>query len=99
MSDLISREKVFDVISNWNDNESDIETLAFMISDIPPAEPTLYGYKIEHLAYIARVMEKEGVTAEYAVRTLNDIGAAVHMVMNEVMDGLKQRWRGEANER
>ena len=39
MSDLISREKVLDVISNWNDNESDIETLAFMIADIPSAEP------------------------------------------------------------
>ena len=39
MSDLISRAKVFDVISNWNDNESDIETLAFLISDIPTEEP------------------------------------------------------------
>ena len=39
MSDLISREKVFDVVSNWNDNESDIETLAFMLSNIPTEEP------------------------------------------------------------
>ena len=39
MSDLISREKVFDVISDWYDNESDIETLAFLISNIPTEEP------------------------------------------------------------
>ena len=38
MSDLISRKKVLDVISNWNDNESDIETLAFMIAGIPSEE-------------------------------------------------------------
>ena len=39
MIDLISREKVFDVVSDWNDNESDIETLAFLISNIPIEEP------------------------------------------------------------
>ena len=89
MSDLISREKVFDVISNWNDNEPDIETLAFMVSDIPPEEPTLYGYKLEHLAYIARVMEKEGVSAEYAIRTFDDIGRAVNMIVNEAIEILK----------
>ena len=48
MSDLIDREKVLDVISNWNDNESDIETLAFMISNIPTVEERKKGKWILH---------------------------------------------------
>lgn len=54
------------------------------IGRLPTAEPTLYGYKIEHLAYIATVMEKEGVTAEYAIRTFDDISRVLKMLIEEV---------------
>ena len=47
---------------------------------------TLYGYKLEHLAFIATVMEKEGVTAEYAVRTFDDIGRIVKMIIEEAQE-------------
>ena len=56
------------------------------IEDLPSAQPTLCGYKIEHLAYIASVMKKEGVTAEYAVRTFDDMGRVVKMVIDETRD-------------
>ena len=54
-----------------------------ILNSMPPAQQTLFGYKIEHLAYIARVMEKEGITAEYAVRTFDDMSRAVRMIIEE----------------
>ena len=56
------------------------------IKQLPSAQPTLYGYNIEHLAYIARVMEKEGITAEVAVNTFLDVGHAVKMILDEARE-------------
>lgn len=61
-----------------------------VLSDLPSAQPTLYGYKIEHLAYIARVMQKEGVTAEYAVRTFGDISRASRMIIEELQERVEK---------
>ena len=66
------------------------------LEEVPSAQPTLYGYKIEHLAYIATAMEKEGVTAEYAVRTFDDISRALRMIIEEaqekIMETLNERY-------
>lgn len=59
------------------------EIAASCVYNLPSVQQTLFGYKIEHLAYIARVMEKEGVTAEYAVRTFDDMSRAVRMIIEE----------------
>lgn len=53
------------------------------LENMSSVQPTLFGYKIEHLAYIARVMEKEGITAEYAVKTFDDMKRAVKMILDE----------------
>lgn len=53
------------------------------IKAVPSAQQTLYGYKIGLLAYIARVMEKEGITAEQAVRTFDDMSRAIGMIIEE----------------
>ena len=53
---------------------------------LPSAQPELYGYKIEHLALIARVMQKEGVSPEDAVRAFNDIQRICGMVVDEVTE-------------
>ena len=67
-----------------------------ILESLPSAQSTLYGYKIEHLAYIARVMEKEGVTADYAVRTFDDMSRALRMIIEEaqerVMETLNERY-------
>lgn len=57
---------------------------------LPPVEPTLYGYKIEHLAYIARVMEKEGITAEQAVNSFDDLSMAVRLITEEVLQKVEE---------
>lgn len=49
-------------------------------------QPTLYDYKIEHLALIARVMEKEGITPEKAVETFGDIVRIANMLIEEIQN-------------
>lgn len=61
---------------------------------LPSAQQTLYGYKIEHLAYIARVMEKEGVTAEYAVRTFDDMSRVIKMIIDEIQQKVEEALNG-----
>ena len=71
MIDLISRQAAMNAFAERvkRSNNSDFapaprwNDAVEIVENLPSAEPTLYGYKIEHLAYIARVMEKEGITA------------------------------------
>lgn len=62
----------------------------YAIDALPTVEPTLYGYKIEHLALIARVMEKDGVTPEKAVEIFKDVQTLVLKVIDEI-NGIVER--------
>lgn len=64
------------------------------IENLPSAQPTLYGYKIEHLACIARVMEKEGVTADYAVRAFDDMSRMIKMIIEEAQQKVEEVLNG-----
>ena len=69
---------------------------------IPQPEPMLYGYPIEHLEMIARVMAKENCTPEDVVRMLQNAGEIAKIVRDEMMEMLKESigriCKGEANE-
>ena len=85
MNDLISRRAAIEAVEEVHPLDYNAQAIVNRIKKIPSAqEHMLYGYKIEHLAYIARVMEKEEVTAEYAVKIFDDIGRAVEMIRDEV---------------
>ena len=56
----------------------------YAIDALPTVEPTLYGYKIEHLALIARVMEKDGVTPEIAVQIFKDVQTIAIKFIDEI---------------
>ena len=101
MSDLISRQAAIDALCKVGCESGhcgiscdDVRA----IEQIPSAQPTLYGYKIEHLAYIARVMEKEGVTADYAVRTFDDMSRAIKMIIEEAQQKVEEATKGEEDE-
>lgn len=86
MSDLISRQAAIDAFyKHPNIHWTTLDVLA-EIKALPSAQPDLYGYKIEHLALIARVMQKEGVSPEDAVRAFNDIQRICEMVIDEVTE-------------
>ena len=102
MDDLISRQAAITAIQNaYSDTEGGEDKYAVwknvgltealhIMQDLPAAQQTLYGYKVEHLAYIAMVMEKEGVTAEYAVRTFDDMSRAIRMIIEEAQQKVEE---------
>lgn len=62
---------------------------------MPSAQPTLYGYQIEHLALIATVMQKKEITAEKAVEIFSDIRCIATMLVEEIqnkVDEEMERW-------
>ena len=59
------------------------------IKDAPIIEPTLYGYKIEQLALIAKVMEKGGVTPEAAVQIFGDSQNMCRMLIDEIQERIR----------
>lgn len=96
-NDLIYRQTAIYAIQetpncpNGYSDTYDKRHIIAVLEEVPAAQPTLYGYKIEHLAYIAMVMEKEGVTAEYAAKTFDDISRAVRMVLDETQQKVQQK--------
>ena len=69
----------------------------YAIDALPTVEPTLYGYKIEHLALIARVMQKDGVTPEQAVQVFKDVQTIALKVIDEI-NGIIERTFEQATE-
>lgn len=63
---------------------------AKMLKELPPAQPTLYGYNIEHLELIARVLQKENLPPERIVKVLTDIGRIVAIVTDEFEEALRK---------
>lgn len=98
MNELIYKQVAMDVVdfiidrdkSGNNDVVNALTAWKEYIKALPSVEPTLYGYKIEHLAYIARVMEKEGITAEQAVNVFDDLGMAVRLITEEAQQKMKE---------
>lgn len=60
------------------------------IQQLPSAQPTLYGYNIEHLELIARVLQKENLPPERVAEALTDIGRIVAIVKDEFEESLRK---------
>ena len=73
---------------------------------VPPAQPTLYGYDIKHLAFVASIMAKKGVSPEEAVTIFRDVNRVIEMMLedmkemqeNALKQTLKKPWEGERDE-
>lgn len=73
-ADAIHLQKEQAYMQGWEDGRASI------------VQPSLYGYDIAHLAVIAAVMEKEGVTPEKAVQIFGDIQAVCQKVVDEIQE-------------
>ena len=105
MSDYISRQAAIAVADSSDyvglsieDCKKVTDVVVKGLKQLPPVHQTLYGYKIEHLAYIAKVMEKEGVTAEYAAKTFEDISRAVRMIIEEAQQKAEEMLNEQFNQ-
>lgn len=56
----------------------------------PSAQPTLYGYNIEHLVLIAKLLEKENLPPERVSDALYDISRIVAIVKKEFEETIKK---------
>ena len=98
MSDLISRQAAIDALKNrWKKTRNyegigdDIaEECELYLKQVPSAQPTLYGYSIEHLALIAAVMQKEHVTPEKALEYFKDIQRMGQIIIDEQQEIIKR---------
>ena len=95
MSDLISRQKAIDALCSECqgrcvpcDNYPCGEVKAIEV--LPPAQPTLYGYNVEHLILIASVLQKENLPPERITEALTDIGRVVAIVRDEFEEALRK---------
>ena len=90
---------------DWYD-KNDAEMLTMVDKqptvDVSSVEPTFYGYPIEHLVKIARVMAKASYTPEEVTRMLQNAGEIAKLVHDEMVKMLKECvesiCKGEANE-
>lgn len=94
-SDLIRRSDALDCFHDWVDRYGDVHTPDEMaeyraIEALPSVEPTLYGYNIEHLELIARVLQKEDLPPERVAEALTDIGRIVAIVNGESEEALRK---------
>ena len=96
MDDLISRRaaiKAVDELPNCYNGYSDTYDKAYIIGvleELPSAQPSLYGYDIEHLELIANVLRKENLPPERIAEVLTDIGRIVSMVIDEFEETLRK---------
>lgn len=91
MSDLISRKDAIDAINALHDKPNSwLDCAVEAVEALPPSQPTLYGYSIEHLAFIAKAMEKDGLSPEEVANLLRDTGYAVKLVIESLKEALEK---------
>lgn len=70
-------------IETLNLPRDDYKGIMEYINEMPSAQPTLYGYDIEHLMQIAVVLREENLPPERVIEALTDMGRIVSIVRNE----------------
>ena len=96
LKDATEQKNLSKVYETLDDMYADMETDCVPV--IRCTTPTIYGYPIEHLEMIARVMAKENCTPEDVVRVLQDAGAVAKMVRDEILETIERSCIGESNE-
>lgn len=99
MDDLISRRMAMDEIRKQQTYKMfegedtiyfDANDVGSVLTSLPPAQPTLDGYNIEHLQLIARLLAKENLPPERVSEALSDIGRVVAIVKEEYEEALRE---------
>ena len=93
MSDLIDRDFIKSLGGKciaYRDEKTNELFPIIGIDALPSAQPTLYGYNIEHLVFIAKAMEKDGLSPEEVANLLRDTGYAVKFVIESLKEALKK---------
>ncbi len=102
MEDLISRHTAIEALGErpvvWNEwadeyslgqrNQYDADRLAI---ETAPTIDAIYGFKLDELALIATLMQKEGIEPKEVLTVLQDARRLVQMIVKEQSDILKRK--------
>ena len=95
--DLISRQAAIDAADRADYTGLAVEDVKKVTDEVvkelkklPSVQPTLYGYNIEHLELIAKVLQKEDLPPERVTEALTDIGRIVAIVKDEFEETLRR---------
>lgn len=91
MNDTISRQAALDALDKRFDSipmeqTTEILQLRRDLRNLPSAQPTLYGYDIKHLAFVASIMAKKGVSPEEAVTIFRDVNRVIEMMLEDMKE-------------
>ena len=91
MDDIIYRQAAIEL---WEKYHPTIAVDAMQydaeLRQLPHAQPTIYGYNVEHLELIARILQKENMPPERIVEVLTDIGRIVAIIQDEFEETLRK---------
>lgn len=99
MKDVIYREDAIEATwkePSYSDPLNVLTEVRDRIEALPPVEINevmILGYPARHLAFVAAVMKKEGVSPEEVASCLRDIGRIVGMVMAEQKEIIEKSWK------
>ena len=103
VAEYLDRDAVLDLIASCNledlqgwdyedinpeQTEAVREAILWEVEQMESVQPTLYGYNVEHLELIARVLQKENLPPERVIEALTDIGRIVAIVKDEFEEAL-----------
>ena len=93
VNDLISRQNAIDAFMVEHPDGKDSMRISWalhVLDELPSVQPTLYGYNIEHLVLIAKLLEKENLSPEEVSDALYDIGRIIAIVKKEFEETMKK---------
>ena len=98
MADYIDRQKLikaleYDPIGRGLLDSYNLRGFLENIQSADISETIICGYPARHLAFIATVMQKEGVSPEEVASCLRDIGRMVGMIMAEQKEIIEKSWK------
>lgn len=96
--DMISRQAAADVVDfECGEWRGLAKTIIDKLEALPSAQPTLYGYDIKHLAFVASIMAKEGMSPEEAAAIFRDVNRVIEMMLEDMKETQKkaqEQWEG-----
>ena len=96
--DTIYRQDAIDALDRFT-VEDKWDTLKDALMALPTAEQKLYGYDIEHLAFIAALLQKENISPEELKDMLTDIGRMTRFVVDDITDTIQRTWKVSVNDK
>lgn len=92
VGDMVSKEAVLDEIHKYmEERDYTIGELHDRVCEMPPSQPTLYGYSIEFLAMVAEIMKKENVDPGEALQLFKSASYIAELVRAEWCESVQRQ--------